>query len=728
MKSIASLLLFCLAVLLVCNAAAVSWYSEEGEEIPDNATLGVPTSSMIVGFRTGTDIPVRDISLAWGEDLSRFDPSLDELRRQSAYSVRPLLNSDNDRIGDLLPRLSRLFVVEFAEPKAPREIARIDGVLYAEPTVAPAEEAMSVRSLTNNSGSLSWSDQWNLMGTSVFNMYGRYGLDCSTAWSLGASGNPAIKIGVLEGALACNIPLMPVEGGAAYAMGPFGPYFTNDYCELRGHSTNSASVIRMDGTVNDIVGVVGSRTSSSHASLYALNPVDVDISLNVSSLIGHAADDLGCQVISMSVAWTRTNASQSVRMAILDAYDLGVSVVTARGQTNQDNMEARYSWRFPACFDYSRILSVGSYGRQGTPCERYSGDGLDFAGDPCSSEPGSNQFSTKRGRGIDLLGPGEYIPAFDEYGQHMFYGGASAATPQIAGCVGLLRSYALDQSIVWRPEDYEGLLKTTAEIPASVSAGDRLEWMDIFGTGRANVGNAVTAMADYGAGVVYTNDTPTVSTENINGAGVRVDYDFDTPSISGIKSVEVIKVTAPITYGHSYTQIPLVWAVQDASVTGWSAASPALGDRYNRVVEGSQTLTGCDMETYVFAVYENDVFQAYYPCAPADVSYACRVLGPQSVVKEMETVEPANVQVWPNPFNPSTAISFDLAKREEVVVQILDVRGRLVRTLMDDQAVGRQHVIWDGCDNRGAHVPAGTYFAKIESNSVQVTRKLSLVK
>ena len=64
---------------------------------------------------------------------------------------------------------------------------------------------------------------------------------------------------------------------------------------------------------------------------------------------------------------------------------------------------------------------------------------------------------------------------------------------------------------------------------------------------------------------------------------------------------------------------------------------------------------------------------------------------------------------YPNPFNPQTKIEFTLPQRGQVTVKIFNVRGELVRTLVDDVREGNVvHVeVWNGTDNRGAEVSSG---------------------
>ncbi len=85
----------------------------------------------------------------------------------------------------------------------------------------------------------------------------------------------------------------------------------------------------------------------------------------------------------------------------------------------------------------------------------------------------------------------------------------------------------------------------------------------------------------------------------------------------------------------------------------------------------------------------------------------------------------------PNPFNPITTIRFVVGGEEAAAVDlaIYDVRGRLVTTLL--RAVmnpGEHKVVWDGRGADGAPVSAGTYFSRLQSRGLALTRPLSLVK
>jgi hypothetical protein len=86
-------------------------------------------------------------------------------------------------------------------------------------------------------------------------------------------------------------------------------------------------------------------------------------------------------------------------------------------------------------------------------------------------------------------------------------------------------------------------------------------------------------------------------------------------------------------------------------------------------------------------------------------------------------------EISPNPFNPSTRITFDLARNGRVLLEVFDVRGRSIRRLLaEERSAGQHEVVWDGRDDRGNGAPSGTYVARLSAAGVTTARKMQLVK
>lgn len=86
---------------------------------------------------------------------------------------------------------------------------------------------------------------------------------------------------------------------------------------------------------------------------------------------------------------------------------------------------------------------------------------------------------------------------------------------------------------------------------------------------------------------------------------------------------------------------------------------------------------------------------------------------------------------FPNPFNPRTAIRFDLpvGKAERATLAVFDVNGRRVKTLYNEIKTGGGHlVVWDGTDERGAVVSSGIYFCQLNFRGQRRTQRVTLLK
>ena len=87
-------------------------------------------------------------------------------------------------------------------------------------------------------------------------------------------------------------------------------------------------------------------------------------------------------------------------------------------------------------------------------------------------------------------------------------------------------------------------------------------------------------------------------------------------------------------------------------------------------------------------------------------------------------------QNFPNPFNPSTEIQFTVGKDALVSLNIYDIQGRLVSSLINNYfySTGSYKMNWDGKNKYGTQVPSGMYLYKLESSNQIVTRKMVLMK
>ena len=86
-------------------------------------------------------------------------------------------------------------------------------------------------------------------------------------------------------------------------------------------------------------------------------------------------------------------------------------------------------------------------------------------------------------------------------------------------------------------------------------------------------------------------------------------------------------------------------------------------------------------------------------------------------------------QNYPNPFNPTTTIPFSLPKSEHVTLDIYNINGQKVKTLVNEvMSAGSHSVEWNSTSESGARVSSGVYFYKLVAGDQTATKKMSLVK
>ncbi len=105
------------------------------------------------------------------------------------------------------------------------------------------------------------------------------------------------------------------------------------------------------------------------------------------------------------------------------------------------------------------------------------------------------------------------------------------------------------------------------------------------------------------------------------------------------------------------------------------------------------------------------------------------ILGANVLSRTVET----NVLIlepnYPNPFNPNTTISFEVAAFQHVTLEVFDVSGRKVVTLLDRvMSPGNHCVSWDGRSSGGSTVASGVYFLRANAGESYAVRKMLLVR
>ena len=84
---------------------------------------------------------------------------------------------------------------------------------------------------------------------------------------------------------------------------------------------------------------------------------------------------------------------------------------------------------------------------------------------------------------------------------------------------------------------------------------------------------------------------------------------------------------------------------------------------------------------------------------------------------------------FPNPFNPDVTIPFDLAVEGKVTLKIYNLKGQLIKNLLNENCKANSYrIVWDGKDNEGHTVSTGTYIIRMNAPNYQASHKISLIK
>jgi len=123
-------------------------------------------------------------------------------------------------------------------------------------------------------------------------------------------------------------------------------------------------------------------------------------------------------------------------------------------------------------------------------------------------------------------------------------------------------------------------------------------------------------------------------------------------------------------------------------------------------------------------------------CAPANNS-ECGLIGALPVgcsstsgASDLPVTSDIQFQpCFPNPFNPSTTLSFELKQDEKIDLEIFDASGGLVCSLVSGNfSIGFHQILWQGRDNSGKIVGSGVYYARLRSPDKSSVQKMVMLK
>jgi len=188
---------------------------------------------------------------------------------------------------------------------------------------------------------------------------------------------------------------------------------------------------------------------------------------------------------------------------------------------------------------------------------------------------------------------------------------------------------------------------------------------------------------------------------------------------------------------HLYLNTVPYWSSVEGTVTadgdGAANASVSLGmfetvtdaeGAYNMEVPATRYNARCNLNGFDPVFIENFKVQADEPYL-LDFNYT-------TVGSEDDTFTPAVYALkgnYPNPFNPSTTISYSIAGDVEVELTVFNLKGQKIKTLVKQkQSAGKHVVTWLGRDDSNKTVSSGIYFYKLKASNYTEMKKMILMK
>ena len=262
---------------------------------------------------------------------------------------------------------------------------------------------------------------------------------------------------------------------------------------------------------------------------------------------------------------------------------------------------------------------------------------------------------------------------------------------------------------IWIPGDRVPLVVDADADPTTEEGGRGAVFRaDGAAEARFSLFSSTTDMAEPQAVIVYQDVTPVISMPVVAttlSAGIEVAWTGlsaqpNTRYLLYRKSVEGPDTEPPLEEGmDDYNPVPLPR----------SYVGPGPHQVIDRSYDGGQW--------YAYRVV------VVYPNGETDVSQP--IYGRAPVTRLELSLSGAR----PNPFAASTSLRFTIPATARIELAIFDVAGRRIRQLVDGMAEAGEHeVIWDGRSDAGARVASGVYFAKLDTEEQDRTRRIVLTR
>ncbi|MCK5051453.1 MAG: S8 family serine peptidase [Candidatus Cloacimonetes bacterium] len=388
----------------------------------------------------------------------------------------------------------------------------------------------------------------------------------------------------------------------------------------------------------------------------------------INNALTHCGD-YGVDIASMSFGFEGQQGSNpSADAAIAYAYDNGVTLLACTQNFNEPYIS------HPANDEH--VIAVGAASpcaerKSPTSCDGQMWWGSSYGVDIQDARDAVDLVAPTILPTTDVIG----VSGFTQGDYFMLFAGTSCATPYAAGVAALIKS----KNPTLTPAEVRFYLtSTTTDI---IDEEPTPGWDRYTGYGMVNADDAVGAVIS----------SPLFPPTNLTVDEANGQFTWDAPS-----SVDPIGYNVYLDGEQEGNTIDTEWQFTDL-------------------------INGTTYEAGVVAVYdEGESVMVTIDFVPNIVSAGNEIFTTTALISN-----------YPNPFNPTTTISFSLATEsaENTELIIYNLRGQKVKTLVNEKLdIGIHQVVWNGDDKNGKPISSGLYFYKLKSGSLEQTKKMILLK
>ena len=352
-------------------------------------------------------------------------------------------------------------------------------------------------------------------------------------------------------------------------------------------------------------------------------------------------------------------------------------------------------------------------------------------GDSSSYEIGSSVQQTSDGgyivvgRTMGPSGTNVYLVKADSlgdtlwtrtYGDSLYQSGYSVIQTQDGGYIIAGRTYFFPGSDTC--DVY--LIKTD-------SLGDTL-WTRTYGGNLSDAGSSILQTPD--GGYIIAGSTESFGAGSTDVYLIKTDSAgtvlWDTPYGGSYADVG-ISVCQTLDGGYIITGVTGDWPTWDVYLIRTDSGGILLWERTypgGSFPDGGSSVQQTSDGGYIIAGFTTSFGAGSYDVYLIKTDSLGLVVGIQEQDRELKTEKRKSLQNQPNPFHGSTLISYSVSGSAHVALQVFDITGRLVETLVNEtQESGPYQVQWNSKDN-----PSGIYFCRLQTGNFTDTKKMTLLR